>query len=346
MGIVRRVVRESGLALVVAGLIVLLFVGYQLLGTNLTEQHNQSRLRQEFNQDVAAHAATVPSTTTAPATTVPGSPTPTTAPSTTTAKQTAVSGTDNPTVGGEPPGAAVPLGGAIDHLVIPAIGVDKYVVQGVSQSDLTEGPGHYPQTVLPGQVGNAAIAGHRTTYGAPFFRLNGLKAGDNIFVTDTADHRFTYQVKTIEVVAPDDVSVLDPTKTAQLTLTTCNPRFAESSRLVVVAALYVPKSHTPAKSSTTHAPTTVPATTTTTTPPPAPTGHLAALNLGQGDTAARTPALAYGALVVFLWVLTRIAIHRTRRWKRSLAYVIGIVACLVVLWFCFENVVRLLPPNI
>ena len=81
-----------------------------------------------------------------------------------------------PAAGGTKPStAANPAptpNGALAHLVIPRIGVNVYVVQGVSDEDLRRGPGHYPQTALPGQVGNAAIAGHRTTYGAPFYSLN------------------------------------------------------------------------------------------------------------------------------------------------------------------------------
>lgn len=358
IGIFRRLVRELGLALVVAGIILLLFVGYQLLGTNLTEQHKQNHLKQEFDRAVAAQAATLPTTTvpattvpttTVPATTVPptsvpsaataaGSPTtstPATSTPPTTAANQAAGASDNPTVGTTP--KAVPTGAALDHLVIPAIGVDKYVVQGVGESDLMAGPGHYPQTVLPGQVGNAAIAGHRTTYGAPFFRLNALKSGDRIIITDTSDHQYTYRVKTLKVVAPTDVAVLDPTRTAELTLTTCNPRFSLTSRLVVVATLSVPKHHS-AKGAVAAAPAPAPA--------PLPGQPLASATLGTGNSTARKPALIYGALVVVLWILTRVTVLHTRRWKRNLAYLVGVAACLVALWFTFENVVRLLPTNL
>jgi len=381
-GIIRRVFREFGLALVVGGLIVLLFIGYQLLGTSLTERHKQTQLQSEFNHSVALQAAsattttlpttTVPATTVpaATATTAPGSPATTAPPSPATTApasaattapasattvagappttaagalpSTAAGGVDNPTVGVASAEASIPTGQAVDHLQIPAIGVDKYVVQGVSESDLMKGPGHYPQTVFPGQVGNAAIAGHRTTYGAPFFRLNGLKTGDRIIVTDISDHRYTYLVKSIKVVAPSDVAVLNPTRTAQLTLTTCNPRFSLTSRLVVVADISVPKKHV-AKTATAATPTT---TTTLPVPAPVPSSHLAVSSLGTGDRSARKPALIYGGALVLLWILTRVAVIHTRRWKRNFAYLIGVGGCLVVLWFAFENVVRLLPPNL
>src|ERR1700722_13538307 len=99
------------------------------------------------------------------------------------------------------------------------------------------GPGHYPGTPLPGQRGNVGIAGHRTTFGAPFFRLNEVVPGDLIYLTDTSGTTWVYSVQREWVVAPTDVGVLDPTQKAELTLTTCNPRFEAISRLVVRAQL-------------------------------------------------------------------------------------------------------------
>src|SRR5207302_2511071 len=91
-------------------------------------------------------------------------------------------------------------------------------------------------TPMPGQPGNAAIAGHRTTYGAPFFNLNELQPGDPIFVT-TRQGRFRYEVRETRTVSPSQLSVLNPTPDNRLTLTTCNPRFSASQRLVVVSQL-------------------------------------------------------------------------------------------------------------
>ena len=122
------------------------------------------------------------------------------------------------------------------RIEIPKIGVDKIVVAGVALSDLRKGPGHYPNTPLPGQLGNAAIAGHRTTYGAPFFRVDELAAGDEIIVT-TVQGTFRYLVTEIKIVKPTDFSVLDPTPDATLTLTSCNPRYSSRQRIVVKARL-------------------------------------------------------------------------------------------------------------
>ncbi len=141
--------------------------------------------------------------------------------------------------------ASPPLpGGVLDRLVIPAIGLSRYVVQGTAENDLAKGPGHYLGTPLPGQYGNVAIAGHRTTYGAPFWALNELHPGDRIFLIDTTGHTWTYQVTGHIVVTPDELSAIGPLKGHYLTLTTCNPRFWATSRLVVHAELEPPASRT------------------------------------------------------------------------------------------------------
>jgi sortase A len=341
LGPLRRGVRETGLALITLGVIVFLFVGYQLFGTTLTEEHNQSRLRQDFAEQVARAGTTSPATTP-----------PTTATSTSGTGGAGTStggGADSPTLG---TGASVvdpsvPSGTAIDHLVIPAISVDKFVVQGTAEADLSQGPGHYPSTVMPGQVGNAGIAGHRTTYGAPFFRLDELKVGDPIYITDTSGTRYTYTMTSSEVVSPEDGAVLDPTTTAQLTLTTCNPRFSDTSRLIVVADLTATVAPTAATTTTT-APARTGTGTSTGSPGTVPPTRqaTATTNLGEGTHSALPPALAYGAGVVVVWVLVRLAINRTRRWRRTGVFVVGIGLCLIPLWFCFENVVRVLPSSV
>ena len=297
LGPLRRGVREVGLGLITLGVVILLFVAYQLFGTNVAESHSQAILQQSFHAAVRAHQA----------------------------------GSHSPTVGSAP-GPSAPTGQAIDHLVIPKIGVDKFVVEGVAEADLQKGPGHYPQTVLPGQDGNAAIAGHRTTYGAPFFRLNELGVGDDIYLTDTAGRKFLYKVsEPPKAVLPTDLAVLDPTPYPQLTLTTCNPPFSATSRLVVVARLAGQAA--------------LPVTSNAALGAPAAIGALGGIQ-GGGNRTAWPPAVAYGAAALALWALTRLVINRTRRWGRLGAYVVGIAACLVPLWFCFENAARLLPQSI
>lgn len=131
----------------------------------------------------------------------------------------------------------------LTRIRIPAIGTDTIVVEGTSLRALNTGAGHYPTTPLPGQVGNVAIAGHRTTYGKPFARQDELKPGDKIFLeTPFAVH--TYEVTPAFgghgnpwITAADDWSVADPTPDAMLTLTTCHPKGSDAQRLVTRAKL-------------------------------------------------------------------------------------------------------------
>lgn len=128
------------------------------------------------------------------------------------------------------------LGQGMALIKIPKIGVDQVVVEGVQVEDLKKGPGHYPGTALPGQIGNMVIAGHRTTYGAPFNRLDELAIGDEIIVYN-ATGPFKYRVTESKVVLPTAVEVLNPSADARLTLSTCNPKFSARQRLIIVAVL-------------------------------------------------------------------------------------------------------------
>jgi sortase A len=116
-----------------------------------------------------------------------------------------------------------------------------YVVHGVGGEELRTGPGHYPHSDAPGGPGNFAIAGHRTTYGAPFGRLDELRAGDRIHVVERAGRRWSYEVASKRIVGPDASWVLsaDPlgTGTGTMTLTTCHPRWSATQRLIVFARL-------------------------------------------------------------------------------------------------------------
>jgi sortase A len=380
LGKTRRTIREIGLAMVTGGIVVLAFAAYQLFGTTLAEQKAQTRLQHSFAAAMAQSAKATSPTSSPTTTSRSGSNGSGRAKGSGGSKGKgghsgrpaggggAASG-DKPTVGSAGSiSPSAPPGTALDHLVIPEIGVNKYVVQGTGPSDLAEGPGHYIGTPLPGQRGNAAIAGHRTTYGAPFYRLNKLSIGARIYLTATSGRIYVYRVVATKVVSPSDVTVLDPTKNAVLTLTTCNPPFSATSRLVVVADLLgrplAATATTPATTSPTTAPAdTSPAGTSPTGTSPAgttagpttpvatsPAGTTAVattgVNLGTGNSDGWPPALAYGLAFVGLWIGTRLAINRTRRWARLGVVVVGILVCAVPLWFCFENVVRLLPANI
>ena len=138
-------------------------------------------------------------------------------------------------------------GSVVAHLQIPAIGVDQYVVEGTAEKDLQMGPGHYIGTAMPGQAGNVAIAGHRTTYGAPFNNLNTVAPGDAIVLTTDSGMTLDYIVTQAPVaVPPSDVKILNSFGDNRLTLTTCNPRYSATQRLVVVALLRTPAGSTAA----------------------------------------------------------------------------------------------------
>ena len=137
-----------------------------------------------------------------------------------------------------------PEGGeAVARIVIPAIKMDEIVVEGTDVDALRKGPGHYSWTPMPGQPGNASIAGHRTTYGAPFANIGNLRPGDRITV-QTAQGEFVYEVlaqdsptKGYLIVSPDRVDLLRDKGSNLLTLTSCHPRFSNRQRIVVQAKL-------------------------------------------------------------------------------------------------------------
>jgi sortase A len=127
-------------------------------------------------------------------------------------------------------------GDAIGRIEIDRIGLDMVFLQGTDTSTLQFGPGHYLKTSLPGQPGTAAIAGHRTTYLAPFNKINEIEDGDEIRL-EMPYAGFTYEVTKHEVVDPSDVEILDPVGYEQLVLTACHPLYSASQRWVVFAKL-------------------------------------------------------------------------------------------------------------
>jgi sortase A len=127
-------------------------------------------------------------------------------------------------------------GDAIGRIDIPRIGADFDVVQGTDTSSLEKGPGHYPATALPGLDRTVAIAGHRTTYLAPFRRINELKPGDPI-VVNMPYARFTYVVQKIQIVLPTALWVTADVGYERLVLSACHPLYSASHRIIVFARL-------------------------------------------------------------------------------------------------------------
>ena len=129
----------------------------------------------------------------------------------------------------------IETGDSLTRIKIPALGLDTVVVEGITPSALRAGAGHYPQTPLPCEGGNVSIAGHRTTYGRPFGNVDQLKPGDTIELT-TPIGGCVYQVSRAPwVVAPSELSVIEPTGERSLTLTTCHPKGSAAQRLIVRA---------------------------------------------------------------------------------------------------------------
>ena len=131
---------------------------------------------------------------------------------------------------------ALVTGEAIGRLHIPRIGASFVVVQGTDETSLEKGPGHYPQTTLPGLGGTVAIAGHRTTYLAPFRHLDALRAGDRIVLT-MPYARFIYSVQYHRIVSPSALWVTDNVGYERLVLSACTPLFSAAQRIVVFARL-------------------------------------------------------------------------------------------------------------
>jgi sortase A len=292
------IVRGVGKVLIGAGLVVLLFVAYELWGTGLITSGHQNALRQQFERDLGAHqGVTPPDGTTQPTQTTP---------------------TTQPTQSVQNPVPAPSEGQPVGIIDIPKIGSHYVVVEGTSTDDLERGPGHYPGTSLPGNPGNAAIAGHRTTYLKPFYNLDQLAPGDPIYVT-TLQGRFQYKVVDTLVVSPDDVAVLNPTASPILTLTTCNPRYSAETRMVVQASLVSP----------------VVAAVPTTKSLPRPRS----LADGRGGwSSAALWALACIAFGTVVWLMWR----RRRKWWVP---VVGLVGLLVLFFFFFGALTPLLPAG-
>jgi sortase A len=126
-------------------------------------------------------------------------------------------------------------GQAVARIRIPRIGLDAFVVRGTAPHDLERAPGLLDAGALPGERGTAAIAGHRTTYGAPFRHIDRLRRGDRIAVTMPYG-TFRYTVEGTRIVDPGDLSVLRAVGHRRLVLSACHPLFSAARRIVVYAA--------------------------------------------------------------------------------------------------------------
>jgi sortase A len=127
-------------------------------------------------------------------------------------------------------------GDAMGRIVMPRIGVSDVFVEGTGADDLRKGPGHYPGTPFPGEHGTVAIAGHRTTYGAPFRNIDQLEPGDRIELRMPYG-RFNYRVERTRIVPPTETSVIDRVDHDRLVLSACHPLYSAAKRIIVFARL-------------------------------------------------------------------------------------------------------------
>jgi len=128
-------------------------------------------------------------------------------------------------------------GDALGRIEAPGMdGLNMVFVQGTDESSLELGPGHYPETAMPGQGKTVAIAGHRTTYLAPFRHIDSMKRGDKITLKMPYG-TFIYSVQKTEVVDPTDIGVIHDTGYERLVLSACNPVYSASQRYIVYAKL-------------------------------------------------------------------------------------------------------------
>jgi sortase A len=304
---VRTVIGAIGRVLVTVGLLILLFVAYQLWGTGIYEARAQSDLESQFDRELTREGSQRTTTTS-------GSTSTTAAPATTTVELP-------PT-----PAAGDPVG----VITIDKIGVDKVVVEGTTVPDLRKAPGHYEGSPMPGQLGNAAIAGHRTTYGAPFGDLDQLARGDTISVR-TLTGTWAYElVDDPFAVNPSQTEVLDPTTdpstgqpVATLTLTTCEPKYQATERLIVKAQLSDTNRQSPLPASD-QRPKLV-------------------LDTGlSGGSQSRAPVVLWGLIAAAVGGLWWLLFHRYPRWTTWVAGVIPFLAALFVFYTYLE---RVLPNN-
>jgi len=210
--VVRLVVRTSAELLVTLGLVVVAFAVYVVFWSDVQNAAAQSKLRDTFQAQVEQAA------------------------------RTQVSAAKGGAAAPAPIASDLPSGSTLGVIRIPRLGDDWswVMVEGVSDDDIAKGPGHFPGTAMPGQVGNFAVAGHRATHGEPFAHLDEVRKGDEVSI-ETVNGTYTYVVDGSKIVDPTAVGVIDAVpgkpgakpKKALITLVTCNPRWGSTERMII-----------------------------------------------------------------------------------------------------------------
>lgn len=281
----------TGKTLIATGLLLLAFVAYQLWGTGISESRAQNKLAQQFNNITTTTVVSTPVAT-------------------------------------QPP-VAPKKGDIIGRIKIPTLDVSKWLVAGVGYEQLEKGPGLFSGSPLPGQLGNVALAGHRTTYGAPFGRINELKDGDQILI-DTSYGSYVYIVNSApKIVSANAVQVVKTTDrtVASLTLVSCHPKWTSKQRIIVTATLQKQETASPATEFQTDESDTE------------------VLNEGWFHDLSTLPqTLGLVLLLIGIWVGAFIIERRGRsKWA---VYPITLMIFLPVLFVFFGYLTHLLPTNL
>ena len=277
-GRISRLIDFLGRTMIVAGLLLLSFVAYQLWGTGIVEGRSQTAIAKQFVK---------------------------------------------------PQPIQPQLGGLVGRITIPSIGVSKYVVAGVRLKDLERGPGLFPGSPMPGQKGNVAIAGHRTTFGAPFSRIDELRGNERI-ILESKDGTFTYIVNgEPKIVLATDTAVAKTTNPdiAIITLVSCYPKWTSTKRIVVVATLdstVLPLPATPLVTSE-------------------PIDQQSIAGWFHDPTAWPT-VLFFGLALIVIRIVAGLMTRRGRR--KIFVYPIAFSIFIPTLFLFFGGLARLLPANL
>ena len=317
-----KVLGATGRLLIIAGVVILGFVAYQLWGTGLEESREQDELLGEYARSIGADADAELEDL---------------APTATGGDEDGGGGDAAAGVRTDAPPPTPEPGEPVGIIEIPRIELTRVVVEGTSRADLKKGPGHYIGTPFPGQPGNVGIAGHRTTYGAPFNRIDELVPGDEIILS-TSQGTFDYSViaapgstnQAWYTVSPGQVEVLDDFGDNRVTLTACHPKYSAKQRIVVHAVLQEP----PAEPS----------------PPPADPAVADEaresvaqdFDEGLGTTPEELPiSLAYGGVAALValgaWLLAR----NIKQWWA--VWLVAAPVILVLVWNGYVHMDRYLP---
>jgi sortase A len=294
-----KVIGVLGRIFVIAGLLLLFFTGYLLWGTGVYTHRQQGVAKKELASSPLVSAEQISAGKIPPA----------------------------------KPAHVLPLGSPLFTIKIPKIALETAVVEGVGREQLKKGPGHFPtcadvphgedtdcvqHAVYPGEHGNVAISGHRTTYGAPFFNLQQLGVGDVIDIV-SGPARYRYRVRQQQIVDPTaGFNVVEEHGRDELTLTTCNPRFSAAQRLII-SADYLGASLVSANQ------------------PGGPGGH-----------AAPKPAIATNviALAIISVVCAIGSVALSKRYKIWALYATLTIIGATGMWVgVFPRVLALMPPN-